>query len=148
MFIHFARYTNYKTNINLFLKITDKNLMAEMKETIVELRAENEQLVEETLAQRKRIIALENDVKELREALATVRSTRSDSDTESVASDISGVSAGGSLPAHYVRTGFLTKVAGVLYPIVTGPMGAMYTLRTDGRLHRLSAKQHRDMIPV
>ena len=69
--------------------------MAELKETIVELRAENEQLVEETLAQRKRIITLENDVRELRAEVAISRSARSDSDVESVASDISGLSEGG-----------------------------------------------------
>jgi hypothetical protein len=72
---------------------------------------------------------LEQTIGQLRSEIASVQHA-TDSDNNSVVSDMSGESAGGTLPPNYRRTGFNTKVSGLFYPIVEGPHDAQYTLKT------------------
>lgn len=114
-----------------------------------ELRIENEELVRESVANTRIINELREKVRNMELTMErNLRQSGSSSDVDSVGSQLSNMSIGGSLPEAYSHTGYSTKVSGVMYPIVQGPGGALYIQRPNGRIHRLSAKQDRDKIPT
>ena len=141
--------------------------LVNMEQELNELRLENAEMTRETeqtnstlTAILERIATMENTVNQRLDAMESRISnggqmlgyrpgTPSDYDSDaSVASHLSNISEGGSLPRGYTYSGFKTKVNGEFYPIVIGPNGGKRTLRETGRLDELSARQDSIKVPI
>jgi hypothetical protein len=107
-----------------------------------------------------RINMLNLKIKMLEARNASTRESDCDSDTSSVRSNKSGKSvasnasdksaasnaSGKSDGSNVFPTGMMIKVNGQEYPVVQGPKGGLYSMRSDGK-HSLTPAQVRNQYP-
>ena len=131
------------------LRLENSEMAQESAQTNATLSAIMERLSQLENGMNSRLDAMESRISSGVQMLGTRPGTPSGYDSDaSVASHLSNISEGGSLPRGYSYSGFKTRVNGKFYPIVIGPNGGKRTLRETGRLVELSARQDSIKVPV